>query len=327
MKRDFYRLILLFSVLAAGVFSVKAQALRAEAKLDKTSIPLGDQTVLHLIVHVPAGEEVSFPPLSDTISSKVQVVEVGKADTSDDKNAPGGKIITEHFTISSFEPGTYTIPSFQFKGKKAAAETNTLIFQVLPVKVDTTKAIYDIKQPLTVSYTFLDWLRDHWLWFAIPLAVILLCWALFGYLKKRPKQELTAEPVRTAEPPYVIAVKKLQALQEKKLWQQGEVKQYHSEISEILREYLEQNYRISALEQTTADILVSLRSAPITGDSLALLSRILTLSDLVKFAKEKPLPAGNEQSMSDALNFVRVTGEIAATSVQQDGAEEKGGKL
>ena len=77
--------------------------------------------------------------------------------------------ITQSYTITCFDAGTYTIPGFAIGTNNGALKTNELTLQVQTVKVDTTKAIYDIKQPLVVSYSFFDWLEDNWLlgWLAI----------------------------------------------------------------------------------------------------------------------------------------------------------------
>ena len=294
----------IFIVLLTGIcFSATAQSIQPEARLDRVSIPIGDQTLLHLSVKMPLKTDVTFPLLKDSIG-KVQIVKSLKADTAVDKNNPGLETITRSYAITSFDAGVYVLPEFTFHTKTGDFRTGTVTLQVKAVPVDTTKTFYDIKQPLVVSYTFWDWLKDHWLAVVITLAAILLTAGLVYYYKKRPVKEalpVNAAPVFSAD---IIALNKLNELRDKKLWQQNEVKLYYSELTDVLREYLEKRYQIKAQEQTTEEILDSLENKDILQDNRASLKQLLTLSDLVKFAKQKPSAFENEQSMDNAVNFI-----------------------
>ena len=108
-------------------------------------------------------------------------------------------------------------------------------------------------------------------------------------------------------PPHIIALQKLTAIGDKKLWQQEQTKQYHTEITDVIREYLESRYAIQAMEQTSDEIFASLRHMDISDENRNTLRQVLILADLVKFAKEKPAPFENEQSMDNAVAFVKKT--------------------
>ena len=320
MNNRFFYYILPFVFLTCFYFKAGAQNIQAEAKLQQYTIRIGDQTKLFLSIHQPVKEHVSFPKLTDTIVGKVLVVSIGKPDTTVDKNDPANIEVIQSYTITSFDAGTYTLPAFSIGSVSGVLKTNELTLQVETVKVDTTKGIYDIKQPLAVTYTFLDWLRDNWLWVALPLLGVLLAGGLIWYYRTRPKKEAVVEVVKPGVPPHIIAVNKLKELREKKLWQQGEVKQYYIELSDVLREYLEKRYAIKTHEKTTDEIFAGLKRIDITGENKNTLHQILTLSDLVKFAKEKPLPAENEQSMDNAIIFVLGT-QQAQAAVNMEGGK------
>jgi len=307
MKKQFfnYTLVLMFSLGFIG--KAGAQNIQTEAKLQQYTIRIGDQTKLFLSVHQPAKEHVNFPKLGDTIVSKVQVVSTGKPDTTTDKNDPKNITVIQGYIITSFDAGTYTIPPFSIGTSAGVLKTNELTLQVATVKVDTTKAIYDIKQPLAVSYTFWDWIKDNWYWIVIGVVALVTIAGLIWYYRKRPKKELKIEVPKPKVAPHVIALNQLKELQDKKLWQQGEIKQFHSELTDILREYLEKRYLVKAHEQTTDEILSGLRRKHLDDDDKNMLNKILVLADLVKFAKEKPLPAENEQSINNAIYFVERT--------------------
>ncbi|WP_214228259.1 BatD family protein [Pedobacter sp. B4-66] len=310
MKQYFNFSWCLMLCLACFTYKSNAQDIKVEAKLDKSTIVLGDQTILRLSAQLPINDKISFPILADTISSKVQIVEVGKTDTIADKSNPAVRTISRQYTITSFEAGLQTIPAFLFQVNAQSFKTDPVPLQVTSVAVDTTKAIYDIKQPLAVRYSFLDWLRDHWQWVVVSLlGVILIVGLLYYFWQKRKNRPIPAV-VKPLVPADVTAINKLVVLRDKKLWQQEEVKQYHIELTDILREYLEKRYHIKALEQTSDEIFAGLRHMEITDQNRNKLRQILMLADLVKFAKGKPLNSENEQSIENAISFVSDTKEI-----------------
>lgn len=285
-----------------------AQQINVSARLDKSSIVLGDQTVLRLSAQLPVGQQLNFPALSDTISSKIQIVELGKTDTLKDAANPGIHTIVRSYTITSFDPGVHAIPSFLFSGKAGSFSTVSLPLEVKEVKVDTTKAIFDIKQPIAVSYTFMDWLRDNWHWLVFGLVVLVMLAAVWYYYKKMRKLKPVApEPVKPEVPAHLLALEQLHTLRNKKLWQQDAVKEYYSELSDIIREYLEKKYQINAMEQTSEEILSGLKHMQMRPEDSNKLRQVLLLADLVKFAKAKPLNTDNELSMDNAIGFVNGT--------------------
>ncbi|HEY4197490.1 MAG TPA: hypothetical protein VGM63_18245 [Mucilaginibacter sp.] len=296
-------------ILFLACFCCKAQAqnIQVETSLDKASMPIGAQTVLHVSAHIPAKSVISFPLLKDSIG-KIKIVKGPKADTTVDKNNAGSKTITHNYTITSFDTGVYIIPQLEFHSNSGVLETTPLTLHIRGILVDTTKSFYDIKQPFVVSYNFWDWLKDHWVLVLIILAGIGLVIGVIYYLKNRPEKVIIkkAAPILSAD---VIAINKLYELRDKKLWQQDQIKLYYIELTDILREYLEARYRIQAHEQTTADILAALKKQVIPADARNSLKQLLTLADLVKFAKEKPSSAENEQSMEDAIHFINQTRE------------------
>lgn len=156
------------------------------------------------------------------------------------------------------------------------------------------------------------------------MAIIILVVGLIWYLKKRPKAIPVIKKVIPVIPPHTIALNKLQELRDKKLWQQEQVKEYHIELSDILRDYLEKRYAVKTQEKTTDEILSGLKYIGITDDNKNILRQILVLADLVKFAKERPLPADNEQSMDKAINFVLKTQQAAAPLQNSEGGSEDG---
>ena len=93
-----------------------------------------------------------------------------------------------------------------------------------------------------------------------------------------------------------------------KLWQAGRVKEYHTQLTEILRTYIEDRFKRNALESTSSEIIDDLTGHPeITKEVLEKLRQLLVLADLVKFAKAMPLPAEHESCLDNGVEFVKAT--------------------
>ncbi|WP_183567479.1 hypothetical protein [Mucilaginibacter sp. SP1R1] len=317
MIRNFKYILILCVILIGSFYKAGAQSIRAEAKLDRAVIMIGEQTQFHLSVQFNAKDKVEFPLVTDTIGGKIQVVST-KADTSFDKSDVSLETIRKTYVITAFDSGDYVIPSYAFHAQGGDSKTVELRLQVEPVAVDTTKAIYDIKQPLAIKYTFWDWLRDNWVLVTGILAAILIIGGVIYYLRKRPKKVEVVEEPKPVIPPHIAALQKLTDLRDRKLWQQEQIKQYHTELSDVIREYLENRYAIQALEQTSDEIFASLRYMDIAEENRNLLRQMLILADLVKFAKEKPLPYENEQSMDNAIAFVNKTQQYVQPPVVKE---------
>jgi hypothetical protein len=310
--RDFLRAISIavFFICFSGT-AVIAQPYTATAKLDSAKIPLGGQANLQLRVFIPVdalndkNKFIQWHSFTDTINKSIEIVEASDIDTSysaDKKTA----FLNQRITITSFDTGYMVIPPFRFLRDGDSTkffETQAMLLEVTSVPVDTAQAIMDIKAPIEVPYTFRE---------ALPyiigfLALAGIIFLLFRYFRKR-KDQPEEIIIRAPEiPPHVAALNKLDELYKQKLWQEGKSKQYHSLLTEIIRIYLEERYRIKALEQTSDEIILSCRTLPIHPDSKLKLQQLLSLADFVKFAKMNPLPQENELSYNHAVEFIKAT--------------------
>jgi len=310
---------LLGFLLVLFAFCGYAQEVKVAAKLEKASILMGDQTVLRLNASVPKGTELSFPLLADTLSSKVLIVSAGRTDTAMDKG--GARLLSRSYVITAFEPGVQVVPALTFRSGDKTFATEALPLEVKGVAVDTTKAVYDIKQPMVVSYTMIDWLQDNWHWLVIGLAILVLLVVSWIYRKKLMREKpVVVQKAEPEKPAHERALEQLKVLDGRNLWQQGEVKGYYIELTEIIRLYLERRYGIHAQEQTTDEILKSLEGKELPGASRTSLRELLVQADLVKFAKAVPVGAENVLSMQWAVRFVEDTkGAFIPQTMEGDG--------
>jgi hypothetical protein len=305
------RLIKYIIVLIAVFFiaaAVKAQT-EALVSLDTNTILVGDQTNLHLSFTGPKGIEVQWPKLNDTIISEIEILEKSKIDTSYSKDK-SQIILRLNLKITSFDSGFYAIPPFRFDYKNPGdqlvqyTESQAILLNVHTVPVDTAQDIRDIKKPIAAPFTF----REALPWI---IALLLLAGAgyfIFYYLKKRKKAEpVFRAPVKIKIPPHQVALDALENLRNKKLWQTGQVKEYHTELTDIIRDYIFGKFNIHAPELTSDEILNALNYTATDQEARQKLNQTFVVADLVKFAKMQPLPMEHDASLTNAIEFVKAT--------------------
>jgi hypothetical protein len=297
---------LIFILFSFYITHINAQNILVSAKLDTNCIKIGKQTRITLKANTEKGVHVLFPEIKDTITDKIEVVSVGKVDTA----IVGNQVsFQKSIIITSFDSGYYAIPPFVFSIKNDSTkkfETEALLFSVITIPVDTTLAIKGIKPPLNPAWSIYEIEKE----LLIGLILLLVCIVVIVLLKRRKKVEQVSEIIELKRPAHEIALEALNELRNQKLWQQGRVKEYHIQVSDIVRTYIEHRYAIFAMEMTSDEILRSLRLIIVDVQLKTKLSSVLILSDMVKFAKENPLPNENELSWEHAIEFVKQTSLI-----------------
>ena len=315
--RNYFERRICFAILATFLFVIlssltHSQNIKVSATLDSNTILIGEQTKLHLTVKYKADEgniSIQWPALSDTIIKQIEIVDKSKIDTTIPDKQNNLPELEQHqtLTITSFDSGFFAIPPFRFtinNDSTKSFETEAMLLHVNTLPVDTTLAIKDIKPPMDEPFDFRE-LIPYIIWGAVISAVIaLIVYITLKLVSRKPKPVVKVE---SKIPPHVTALQSLEKLRDEKLWQEGKLKEYHSALTDIIRTYIEHRFKVSALEQTSDEILYNFRSIVIDKESKEKLRQMLLLSDLVKFAKEQALPTENEMSMNNAFDFVNGT--------------------
>jgi hypothetical protein len=286
-----------------------SQEIGASASMDTSAMLIGDHVNFNIQVTVPEDNLISWPAFNDTLANKIEILEKSGIDTSS-ASAQGLRTYHQQLLITSFDSGLYTIPSINFYyGNRDdtitnIVRTNPLYLKVHTMEVDTTKAIKPIKPPLPAPYTFKEALP----WIFLGLGIIALIFFIYYYIRKHKKTEplFTLKP-KPKLPPHVIALNNLKELRHKKLWQGGRTKKYYTDLTDIVRTYIEERFNINAIEMTTDEILSSIREKQINSMAQDKLRQTLNLADMVKFAKAKPLPLENDNSLNQSIDFVKDT--------------------
>ena len=142
-------------------------------------------------------------------------------------------------------------------------------------------------------------------------------------LKRKPTEPKPTIPKpQEIIPASTIAIEKLQKLRDGKIWEQGKIKEYQSELTYVIREYLENRYNINALENTTIEINQDLKKLNLKESLTTDLQNILQVADLVKFAKAQPDQNVHEQFLDKAVEFVQTTKKTTAQIEAEKAAQE-----
>ncbi len=288
---------------------VIAQQVGIRARLDTNQIYIGDQIHYTLEINQEPGIQVQLPDIRALLPESIEIIEKEAADTTILED--GQWLIRKKYLVTSFDTGMVVFPripvAFNSADLSDTLYSRSNFFYVNSFPLDTTGEIRDIKAIYKAPLTF----REIWPFFAGALVLAALAWLGFRYIKRRKTgTEPGLEPL-PAEPAHIIALRDLDALKAEKLWQKGMVKEYYTRLTEIIRRYMEIRFRIPAMEQTSNEILRDVRRHPeqerIPAD---LLESLLNLADMVKFAKEKPLPEENERHINNACLFVDQTKKL-----------------
>ncbi len=252
-----------------------------QAKADTTSIRIGEQIKYELSAPFKTG--VVFPKLALDSIKKVEIVREFPIDTLKDR-------LYKKYLLTSFDSGSYVIPAQDILIQNQHYFTDSLLINVGTVAVDTTKqGLFPIKPIYKAPPK--AWQEYLWiLWWVLGVLALLFIISWFAFRNKKviqwkPKKVLT---------PYETALDQLKSLDEKNLLGQQKVKEYYTELTDIFRNYIEQDLKIAAMEITSDELLATIKKTNkykklgISRDHLENLSLFLKHSDLVKFAKAKP---------------------------------------
>ncbi|RIH64805.1 hypothetical protein D1164_12220 [Mariniphaga sediminis] len=307
IKRKIFLFFLLFLVSSAVI----AQRIKAAASLDSANILLGDQVKLFLEINHPKKVDITFPQVPDTIRGNIEVLQQSEIDTFEMDDETFQKQI-QSYLITCFDSGSHRIPPFWFKinmdGRIDSIPSNGVTLNVHTIPIDTTRGPTDIKMPYDAPVTLKEVIPYI---LGIILIGAILFFILYSIKRKKQNKPIFTLPKKPKEPAHVIALRELDRIKDEKLWQQGKIKPFYSDVTETLRTYIEDRYDIPAMEKTSDETLDSFRFRRdlLKEKTFENLSRILKLADLVKFAKYTPLPDDNNMTLVDAYFFINDTKE------------------
>ncbi len=275
--------ILLYFLFTTTVF---AQQKQVTTSIDTTKNTIGAEFKLTLKTDVDTLSKVVFPDLKNF--GALEVIQSYPIDTilKNDRYE-----LIKKYGLTQFDSGKYMIPSVRILINNKVVLSDSLLVEVANVQVDTLKQkMYDIKDIIPAQHSFFG---SWWIYLLILHLIVGLGGLLYWYIKKYKKENQPEE--ETFKTPIEKATNMLNKLEKKELWQRGEVKEYYSELTDIVRNYIEEAIEIPAMESTTSELIQSLKVASLkkkmklSKETIDNLFTVLKQADLVKFAKSKPL--------------------------------------
>lgn len=279
MRRILYFILILFVLPTLHAQEVKVVT-------STKNIKIGEQIEYKISVQAPADAAVVFPE-----GQTFGALEMVKTNPTDTLKEAGKFRLEKAYYLTQFDEGKYTIPQQKIQISHKDFYTDSLLVEVHNVAVDTLKQpLYDAKPIAEVTSPSSFRL---WLWIVLGLVVLLFsATALYFFIFR--KKKLSAEEERKKLPPFERAIQDLKDLQNSKYLIESQHKAYYTRLTDIVKEYLEDEVHILAKESTTDELLAKVTALQQTGklhlseETINNLKRVLQNADLVKFAKSKP---------------------------------------
>lgn len=291
---------------------------------NRAVITLGDQLNLTLSVSAKELPSVVFPTKEELSRNDIEVLSQKLDTLKSDK----GYTLTQTNIATSFEEGEHSTGLLSVQIMQGgtpfpcfAMDSLVLVVEDFP-DIDTTKAeIKDIANIMKEPFTFWEIFR----WILLAIVVAALAWLAFFLAKKiKNKEPIIIKPQAPPTPPNEQALSDLEKLRVKELWQAGRVKEYHTELTDIVRRYMGAQLGIDSTEMTSDQTLEAFEESRYkTADSFDHLRRLFRTADMVKFAKAEPQPYEHDQSMKEAKSFVEETFAKVAEQKAKENQEPK----
>lgn len=314
MTKSIYKYFAIILLAFACHFTSNADV-KVTAALDSTSILMGRVDTLRLFVDREADRQGVFPLFNKMgpggyVTLLGDTIELGMP-RMDTVKREGARIVERLVVpVQVFDSGYYQLPPFIYISATDSTASNVVELNVVPVKVGENDAISDYQDIANPSdRSFWDWMPDWlydlwWLWLLLIVAIVA---AVYFGRKYRKTGKFITLPEKPQPKSWTVALERLESLKAKNLWENGMEKQYFTELTDILRDYLFKRFGINAMEMTSRQIMQTLADQSDVKDKRAYVRKILDIADFVKFAKVRPLPADNVAAYENAVNFIKET--------------------
>lgn len=295
-------------ILILWLHSASSEAqVTVEAKLDSAGIFIGQRIGLTLEVTSDAGKEVELPEWDS-----LQLVEPGlefvRADKPDTSYLNDGKrmVLTRRYFFTSFDSALYLMPAMNVRVEGKDYSSKKLALKVFTLDIDTlhTDSIFPMKAELAPPFDWAEW-RQVMCLFVLALFIA----GLLGYVIYRLKNN---KPIirrirnKRRQPPHKVAMQKIEQMKEEKMWQSEDSKEYYTQLTDTLRNYIKERYGFNAMEMTSYEIIQKLQEVN-DEEAISELRELFQTADLVKFAKYSTLINENDRNLVNAIEYINQT--------------------
>jgi len=298
---------------------------------ERDSVLIADQLRYGVRLNgVQEGTRLMFPEWKDTLTADVEVVRTWKIDTVNYRKAtkenPAKMDLEAYVVVTSFEEGLHDLPGIQVARWFPDGVTDTLSFDyqqlvVTTLPVDTASfEVHDIKGQIRYPVTFREVLPYILGVLAAAALIALATWLIIRWRRRKAGEEAARK-----EPAHIVALRKLDKWRGEKHWEPAQQKAFYTGVTDVLREYLNARYGVSAMEMTTQEIFDGLKDVDLPDDLRKDLRDLFDRADFVKFAKHAAEREENASVVPFAVRFVTSTYQ-ADLENEADASKEQEGR-
>ena len=279
-----------------------------DAKLDSAGIFIGQRMGITLEVSADADKLVEMP-VFDSLQQIVPGIEFVNALPVDTEYVNEGQrmILREKLFITSFDTALYSIPAFEVKVDGQAYRSNALGMKVFTFDIDTLNvdSIFGLKGEMAPPFVWTDW--ELVLWLSVLVLVIALMLIYVAVRLKDNKPIIKRIKLKKRVAPHQAAMQKIEEIKEDKmLWQSEDSKEYYTQLTDTLRNYIKERYGFNAMEMTSFEIIQKLQEVN-DEDAINELRELFQTADLVKFAKYNTMINENDRNLVTAIEYINQT--------------------
>lgn len=291
------------------------QRVSVSARTDKNKIEIGQHINLSISVNAPQNLPLEMPAISQRLNRSLEIIETSKIDTTFLND--NSYTLKQEVVITSYDSGRYIIPAlpllYRYQSTTDTIFTEPILLEVEHAALNPDQEIRDIKPPLGAPFNFAEFISYL---FYILMVLVIIAGSIYAYQYfNKGKSEPVEKPDEPIEPAHIIALREMDQLKNDNLLQKNRFREFHSRLTDNIRRYIENRFKIQAMEQTSEEILFYMNHDSYTDKvTYRKLEEILFLADQVKFAKVKPTSLENARSLENAYKFIHNTKEAPNTS-------------
>jgi hypothetical protein len=286
-------------LVATSALSQEPKA-RLKASIDATSVTIGDVVTVKLSVRHPETLKIAFPPVATSL---------GDWTVRSSKRLPSSKLPDGNFEdglelqLAAYKTGDVEVPTLNVEAVKASGEKEVLASEPVKVAVQSVltgrqDTLKDLKPQAELEADYKPFL----FLLAALASALYLVYRFVRFLKNRKKAPVPKpERIRSAEE---VAHEAIERLLARKLVEQGQLKQFYLELSEIIKRFLGSKLGVHSLERTTEEFTRDLRAVSVPSAQYRMIREFLEDCDLVKFAKYRPGAEEVEQIIARSRSMI-----------------------
>jgi hypothetical protein len=305
MRQRLLAASLLLIILLTGLVGPALAAGGVEVKLtpSQEQLAVGDPVELTLEVNHPAGYQVIIPKL-DQNWGNFEVRSQSQAATI--ANPDGTETTRQTISVTLFDLGSFETPALPLtisdgSGQVTAATAPAVSLTVKPLRVEQDTTLRDIRPQADMA------IPSMWPSILTGFVVVAVVAVIGWWLYRRWRAKRGLAPLADNRPPYQIAYTELDRIAGLNLPGRGRFKEHYTLVTDCLRTYLEQQFRLHAFDRTTAELRVELKQSSVALDHTRRFIDLFSESDLVKFAQLTPEVDEARQLIDEARSLVSLT--------------------